>query len=721
LVALAVLAVFGLAEATAYVGVYVESPVEIPPLAYFNGTHYKPVYVYYVAKWEEAAWFGEVVKIPVWDFKRAVVFIPEEAFKAKTPPRPLGVLEVAVEGKKALLVEAPDEVLTAYGYLKEAPAEAKRANATWIRQPTKRGPGDKPTPQPRDAKREPEPLGPERSGPEPLDIGSTSSVNPDGAFIFNKTTQWMSASSVYCLNVRRLTLDKYSPPDRPSLAVLGYNASWIWRTAWYVYTPSAPLGQVVGRGLIRVYETTPDLRNAVPLDTQWSVDLRNGYVTFITSISLPSSWSTKHLALELCFQPSITGHFTLGANATVGFKKAPVRIADGNYLLGAAKPASPNTPDFDSGAAGRLAKTILLGPYALADGYYSAVFDWHIVAEVPWPTSSCPTFKIDVYIGDKAHMWIDSAYGTLLSYSGGKCLYEVKKSTTLSTTLMGTWYDEARARDAAVFIRFSLSHQASKIWVYTATIRGQRFAENYPDKPYREWTRSVLRGFYSITPRRSQVNSMLYNGTAPVFVNMYIYHELTGTVFKDLVNVYMVATRGNREPRISTITLYISPSSAYKNFAVFYGSQDRYEEPWWVSMFFTGATIVKTALDLLGAIPGLLSYAIDIILDVRNAAWSGASARYTSDGRVEITWITGYAEWFKYVGIALATSETIDHTIQISKVEVVGADGATYSTDPHAISITLPFNVQLYNTVSQSFRHWAYGMRYIYDTPMIIN
>jgi len=136
---LAVLAVFGLAETV----VYVESPVEIPPLAYFNGTHYKPVHVYYVAKWEKAVWSGEV-DIPVWDFKRAVIYIPDEAFKAKTPPRPLGVLEVAVEGKKALLVEAPDEALTAYGYLKEVPAEAKAANATWIRPPTKRGPETSP-------------------------------------------------------------------------------------------------------------------------------------------------------------------------------------------------------------------------------------------------------------------------------------------------------------------------------------------------------------------------------------------------------------------------------------------------------------------------------------------------------------------------------------------------------------------------------------------------
>lgn len=41
----------------------------------------------------------------------------------------------------------------------------------------------------------------------------------------------MNAGSEYCLNVRRPANDTYSPGVYSTLAVVGFNATYIWRTA----------------------------------------------------------------------------------------------------------------------------------------------------------------------------------------------------------------------------------------------------------------------------------------------------------------------------------------------------------------------------------------------------------------------------------------------------------------------------------------------------------
>ena len=74
------------------VAVLVETDFEIPPLAYYDGRGFKPVYVAYVGEWEEAYWVGAnaPVRIPTWSFKKAVIYLPREALNAKTPPNARG-------------------------------------------------------------------------------------------------------------------------------------------------------------------------------------------------------------------------------------------------------------------------------------------------------------------------------------------------------------------------------------------------------------------------------------------------------------------------------------------------------------------------------------------------------------------------------------------------------------------------------------------------------
>ena len=70
------------------VAVLVETDLEIPPLAYYDGRGFRPVHVAYVGEWDMAYWVeaNAPVNIPTWSFKKAVIYLPREALKAKTPP-----------------------------------------------------------------------------------------------------------------------------------------------------------------------------------------------------------------------------------------------------------------------------------------------------------------------------------------------------------------------------------------------------------------------------------------------------------------------------------------------------------------------------------------------------------------------------------------------------------------------------------------------------------
>jgi hypothetical protein len=123
------------------VAVLVETDFEIPPLAYYDGRGFRPVHVAYVGEWEEAYWVGAnaPVRIPTWNFKKAVIYLPREALRAKAPPDAKGgVLRIYLNQTVVELVEAPPEVVATYSYLKPDEVKAPKAKAEWIRPPTRK-------------------------------------------------------------------------------------------------------------------------------------------------------------------------------------------------------------------------------------------------------------------------------------------------------------------------------------------------------------------------------------------------------------------------------------------------------------------------------------------------------------------------------------------------------------------------------------------------------
>jgi hypothetical protein len=123
------------------VAVLVETDFEIPPLAYYDGRGFRPVHVAYVGEWEEAFWVGAnaPVRIPTWNFKKAVIYLPREALNAKTPPDAKGgVLRIYLNQTAVELVEAPPEVVATYSYHKPDETTAPKARAEWTRPPTRK-------------------------------------------------------------------------------------------------------------------------------------------------------------------------------------------------------------------------------------------------------------------------------------------------------------------------------------------------------------------------------------------------------------------------------------------------------------------------------------------------------------------------------------------------------------------------------------------------------
>jgi len=124
----------------------------------------------------------------------------------------------------------------------------------------------------------------------------------------------------------------------------------------------------------------------------------------------------------------------------------------------------------------RLGK-VLLGPFALADGYYSADVEWHIRVMLYWSGFNCPTLTAKLYVGHNAESQIDTATGTLISSerltSGWRCTYEIGRLISLHTNAMGFWYDEARALEKGVYFRIELSHGAHSIRLYKVEMRGK--------------------------------------------------------------------------------------------------------------------------------------------------------------------------------------------------------------------------------------------------------
>jgi hypothetical protein len=164
------------------------------------------------------------------EFQKAVIYLPREALNAKTPPDVRGgVLRIYLNQTVVELVEAPLEVVATYSYLKPDEAKAPKARAEWIRPPTRK-PLDKEGRQSSSH----QPLGKEGESLHQTSTQSTTVVLPSGAFIYRQYTGWINADDEVCLNV--LMPDAYIILDNPTVASVGYNATYVWRSAWYVYT-----------------------------------------------------------------------------------------------------------------------------------------------------------------------------------------------------------------------------------------------------------------------------------------------------------------------------------------------------------------------------------------------------------------------------------------------------------------------------------------------------
>jgi hypothetical protein len=719
------------------VAVLVETDFEIPPLAYYDGREFRPVHVAYVGEWEEAYWVeaNATVSIPTWNFKEAVIYIPREALRAKAPPHARGgVLRIYLNQTVVELVEAPPEVVATYSYLKPDETKTPKAKAQWIKPPTKK-PLDKEDRQSSSHQS----LGREGESLHQTSTQSTTVVSPDGAFIYRQYTGWINADDEVCLNV--LMPDSYIISANPTVASVGYNATYVWRTAWYVYTSSYGRGVVVGRGVVKVWAVDPASLDKRSLLGQRAVDLRNGYVTFTTSFSL--SWPNQFVGVELCFVPYYSGTYVVGANATLGFRKYAIPAAGGTYFLG----ISPVDRSQNVGGVVQHLKppvrNLVFGPFSLADGYYGETLNLDMTVYVPWSTPPCPTLTVTTYVGELANFYLDSASFAASRYNSitRQCIYEVRRSVMLSPTTVGIWYDEARARDKAVVIKVSFSLPVSELIIYRADISGRRFAENYIDKDVAQWQLLVLRGFFSQTLRACTANLPQVNYTAAL-INVRTYsavvadflavespndYGIKGVWFRvkrvgaspGPVNVYVKGDRfeGLRPPPVN---IYIKWDKSVEGgeglrWLPINVRRDIFEEPWWMTWAFKLSQAVKTVLDFFGLISGPLSWFIDRVFDLRDLLYPAMTMSIAKE-YVEVYWRSGIFDKFYQVAFRTGGS-TRNRVIEIVDVRV-GTD-STHLCMRSPITSPIPAVNLTALPDLQYLRHWVFGMRVTHDVAFV--
>jgi hypothetical protein len=720
------------------VAVLVETDFEIPPLAYYDGREFRPVHVAYVGEWDMAYWVeaNAPVSIPTWSFKKAVIYLPREALRAKAPPHARGgVLRIYLNQTVVELVEAPPEVVATYSYHKPDEAKAPKAKAQWIRPPTKK-PLDKEDRQSSSHQS----LGREGESLHQTSTQSTTVVFPSGAFIYRQYTGWIYANNEVCLNV--LMPDSYIISANPTVASVGYNATYVWRTAWYVYTSSYGRGVVVGRGVVKVWAVDPASLDKRSLLGQWAVDLRNGYVTYTTSFSL--SWPNQFVGVELCFVPYYSGTYVVGANATLGFRKYAIPAAGGTYFLGT---APVDRSQIVGGVTHLLRppiRNLVFGPFSLADGYYGETLSIDITVYVPWSTPPCPTLTVTTYVGEFGHIHLDSASFTASSYKNDACIYEVRRSATLSPDAVGLWYDEARARDKAVVIKVSFSHSASEVRIYRVDISGRRFAENYIDKNVDRWQLLVLRGFFSQTLRActatrlpqvnytaALINIATYSAVVADFlaVESPNYYGIKGVRFgvkrvgdsPGPVNVYVKGDRfeGLRPPLVNVYIKWdksVEGGEGFRwlpvNARVRWGI---FEEPWWMAWAFKLSQVLKAVLDFFGLMSGPVGWFIDRVFDLRDLLYPAMTMSIAKE-YVEVYWRSGIFD--KFYQVAFETSgSTRDRVIEIVDARV-GTD-STHLCMRSPITSPMPAVNLTALPDLQFLRHWVFGMRVTVDVPFV--
>jgi hypothetical protein len=686
------------------VAVLVEADLEIPPLAYYDGREFRPVHVAYVGEWDMAYWVeaNATVRIPTWNFKKAVIYLPREALRAKAPPNARGgVLRIYLNQTAVELVEAPPGVVATYSYLKPDEAKAPKTRAEWIKPPTKK-PLDKEGEGRQSSSHQP--LGREGESTYQVSTQSTTVVSPDGAFIYRQYTGWINANNEVCLNVLMPDSSAYVIPNNPTVASVGYNATYVWRTAWYVYTSNYGRGVVVGRGVVKVWAVDPATLDKKMLLGQWAVDLRNGYVTYTTSI--PLSWPNQFVGMELCFVPYYSASYVVGANATLGFRKNAIPAAGGAYFLGTAP------VDRSQNVGGAVyyyllnppVRNLVFGPFSLTDGYYAQTLNLDMTVYVPWSTPPCPTLTVTTYVGELAQFNLDSASFSASSYNNGLCRYEVQRSVTLSSTTVGLWYDEARARDKAVVIKVSFSLPASEVVIYRVDVSGRRFAENFIDKNVDRWQFLVLRGFFSQTQRACSTAKLPQVNYTAALTNIETYSAAVAVKAAD----FLAVVRGAPSDYvIKEVRFRVRPAGAFAGPVNVYVKGDKFEEPWWLTWAFRVAQAVKTAADFFGLIPGPLSWFIDRVFDLRALLYPDTRISTTAD-YVEVYWRSGIYDKFYQVAFETGVS-TRDRVLEIVDVKV-GTDyvllcmWSPFTSLMPAVDLNAPLDTQY-------LRHWVFGMR----------
>ncbi len=690
------------------VAVLVETDFEIPPLAYYDGREFRPVHVAYVGEWEEAYWVGAnaTVRIPTWNFKKAVIYLPREALNAKTPPDAKGgVLRIYLNQTVVELVKAPPEVVTTYSYHKPDEAKAPKTKAQWIRPPTKK---------PLDREEEDRQSSSHQPGGESLHQISTQStpvVFPSGAFIYRQHAGWINADGEVCLNVLMPDSPKYAPRWNPTVAAVGYNATYVWRTAWYVYTSRYGRGVVVGRGVVKAWAVDPASLDKRSLLGQWVVDLRNGYVTFTSSI--PLRWPDQFVGVELCFVPYYSAYYVVGANATVGFRKNAIPAAGGTYFLG----ISPADRSLHvSGVVQHYVlrppiRNLIFGPFSLTDGYYGETLNIDMTVYVPWSAPPCPTLTVTTYVGDLAQFIRDSASFTASSYNNGLCAYEVRRSVTLSPTIVGIWYDEARARDKAAVIKVSFSHSASEVIIYRVDISGRRFAENYIDKNVAQWQSLILRGFFSLTQRGCGTARVPQVNYTVVLTNIETYSRA-----EVLADYLAVVVGSPRDYVIKEVWFRLRPAAAFKEVSNVYVKGDKYEEPWWLTWFFRVVQVVKSAADFFGLIPGPASWFIDRVFDLRKLTQPDINTITTAE-YVYVHWRAGIFDKFYQVAFQIDAFPARDRVIEVGDVRAGTAHALVCLSSP--ITSPMPAVDLTVERDPQFLRHWVFGMRVTEKVPFV--
>jgi hypothetical protein len=561
-------------------------------------------------------------------------------------------------------------------------------------------------------------------------------VSPSGAFIYRQYAGWINADDEVCLNV--LMPDAYIILDNPTVASVGYNATYVWMTAWYVYTDSYGRGVVVGRGVVKVWAVDPASLDKKMLLGQWVVDLRNGYVTYTTAF--PLNWPNQFVGVELCFVPYYSAFYVVGANATLGFRKYAIPAAGGTYFLG----ISPVDRSQNVGGVVQHLKppvrNLVFGPFSLADGYYGETLNIDMTVYVPWSAPPCPTLTVTTYVGEFGHIRLDSASFTASSYNNGLCRYEVQRSATLSPDAVGLWYDEARARDKAVVIKISFSLPASQVAIYRVDISGRRFAENYIDKDVAQWQYLVLRGFFSQTLRTCTTASLPQVNYTAALINIATYsavganflavespsgYGIKGVRFRmkpngdspGLVNVYVKGDRF-KELRPPPVNIYIKWDKSVEGGEGFRYARVRwgiFEEPWWAAWVFKLSQVLKALLDFFGLMSGPLGWFMDRVFDLRDLLYPAMTMTITKE-YVEVYWRSGIYDKFHQVAFRTGGS-TRDRVIEIVDVRV-GTD-STHLCMSSPITSPMPA-VNLAALPDRQFmRHWVFGMRVTRTVPFV--